>query len=441
MKTLKISIAHCYILIVCAQSVYSQLSQMKFEHINIDQGLSQASINYICQDNDGFMWFCTEDGLNKYDGYNLTIYKHDPLNPNSLSDNFIYSILQDRDGMMWIGTNGGGLNKYDPLNETFIHYKNDPTDITSLGSDFVLNGFEDKNGILWFATTNGLSRFDKITNRFFNYRHDSSDSSGINDNVIYNLFEDSQNRFWILTAAGLNQLDRKTNHFIHYPNSPEFTISIAEETSNRIWIGTAYDGLYEFDPITNSFKKNFKSNTTLEKGYIESIYIGFGGMWLGSKDGLDKFDLLQKQIVEHYENDPQNPTSLSNNRVCQIYEDRSGAFWIGTIGGGINKVKASKKNIQSYSISVGVWSICEDQSGMIWVGTNARGLYQIDLKKNTTRIFRQDPLQSFSLSSDIVKAIYEDKKGDLWIGTHGGVNRYHDGSFVRYVHDPKTRQV
>ena len=134
---------------------------IRFERISLEEGLSQNTVSWIFQDSMGFMWFCTQDGLNKYDGYNITVYRHDPDSPHSLSNNWVHVICEGRLGEIWIGTEGGGLNKFDPKTETFSHYKHDPQNPNSLSKDVVLCITEDRSGILWIGTEGGgLNKFD-----------------------------------------------------------------------------------------------------------------------------------------------------------------------------------------------------------------------------------------------------------------------------------------
>ena len=135
--------------------------QLWFEHLSLEDGLSQSHVFAILQDSRGFMWFGTENGLNRYDGYRFTVYLQDPEEPASLSENNIRCLFEDRSGRLWIGTVEGGLNRFDPLEEQFFHYRNDPKDVSSLSNNRVWSIGEDGNGILWIGTLGGgLDRFD-----------------------------------------------------------------------------------------------------------------------------------------------------------------------------------------------------------------------------------------------------------------------------------------
>src|SRR5438105_5016253 len=155
----------------------SQQQPVKFQHLKTDDGLSQSDVLCIFQDSHGFMWFGTEDGLNKYDGYNFTVYKNDPKKNNSLSNSYINDIVEDNDSNLWIATLDGGLNKYDRQKDEFIHFKHDPKDPNSISDNYISCLVKDSKGNIWIGTSNGVNVFDKKNNRFIKYIKDDKDSS------------------------------------------------------------------------------------------------------------------------------------------------------------------------------------------------------------------------------------------------------------------------
>src|SRR5438132_9335609 len=172
-----------YLLFLLVQLIslfaFSQKQQIKFQHLKTDDGLSQSNVLCIFQDSRGFMWFGTEDGLNKYDGYNFTVYKNDPKKNNSLSNNFINDIVEDNDSNLWIATLDGGLNKYNRRKDEFIHFKHDPKDPNSISDNYISCLLKDNEGNIWIGTSNGVNVFDKKNNRFIKYTKDDKDSSSI----------------------------------------------------------------------------------------------------------------------------------------------------------------------------------------------------------------------------------------------------------------------
>ena len=144
---------------------------LRFERFSLADGLSQNSVLSALQDSKGYLWFGTQDGLNRYDGYTFTIFKHDPDNADSLSNNGVISLLEDHEGMLWVGTWGGGLNRYDPTSGRFTRYQHDPKDEASLGADIVAALYEDSAGRLWVGTIGGgLDRLDRATGKFIHAR-------------------------------------------------------------------------------------------------------------------------------------------------------------------------------------------------------------------------------------------------------------------------------
>ena len=211
---------------------------IKFEKISTEQGLSNNSILCIIQDNRGFLWIGTSDGLNKFDGYSITNYYYNSDDPNSISGNTIQAILEDNSGILWIGTREG-LNKFDPKTEKFTVYKNDPQDPESISHNNVRSIFEDSSGTLWIATWGGgLNKLvqpapdssgsdnDGSPPKFIHYQHNPQDTESLSNNRIATIFKDSSGRLWIGTDDGLNKLIEGKDEgypptFIHYKNDPQ----------------------------------------------------------------------------------------------------------------------------------------------------------------------------------------------------------------------------
>jgi len=180
---------------------------LRFENISLEQGLSQSTVFSMLQDSQGFMWFGTEDGLNKYDGYTFTVYKHDPDNPNRLSNNSIQAMLEDSSGALWFGTSEGGLDRYDRKLNQFTHYRNDLEDPSSLSDNEITAIYQDQYGILWIGTSAGLYGFDQENERFIHYQHDPDDPNSLSYNAVAVIYEDQDGALWIGTDyGGLNRL-------------------------------------------------------------------------------------------------------------------------------------------------------------------------------------------------------------------------------------------
>ena len=442
-----------------------QETNVKFERFSLDQGLSQSAVLSILQDDQGFMWFGTQDGLNRFDGYEFVIYKHDPEKPDSLSNNFIQDILSDPAGGLWIGTNGGGLDRLEPGTGKFVHYQHDPADPHSLSSNVVLSLHQDRDGVLWIGTNGGgLDRFDAESGRFVHYQHDSQDPQSLSHNAVSWILQDQEGALWVGTiGGGLNRLDRETGRFVRYKNDPEdpgslgndSVQSIHEDKEGMLWIGTNGGGLDRFVPETGGFvhyRHDPNDPHSLSSDQVWSVFEDRAGeLWVGTfGSGLDRYDRETGRFV-HYQNDPGDPESLSNNQVWSIYEDRAGGLWFGTFGGGVNRFDRERYKFRlvqhdpqdPHSLSENmVWSIHEDREGTLWVGTNGGGLNR--LKRDTAPgagaehfiHYRNIPTDTHSLSNDIVWSLLEDREGVLWVGTHTGLDRLEGDQFLHYPAPP-----
>ncbi|MDM8559806.1 two-component regulator propeller domain-containing protein [Candidatus Parabeggiatoa sp. HSG14] len=439
---------------------YAQQQEIKFEHLSRKDGLSQSTVYAILQDNQGFMWFGTQDGLNKYDGYTFTHYRHDPQNPDSLGNSFIYTIYEDSKGDVWIGTDGGGLDKYDRQRDKFIHYRHDSQNPNSLSSDTVLSIYEDFKGILWISTYNGLNKFDRDQNKFVHYQNDPQNPESLSSDAVWRIYEDSTHTLWIgADSAGLNKFNREQNKFVRYQNDPknpdslsnDHVSAIYEDSAGKLWIGTSGGGLNQFNREQNTFVHYVydpQNPDSLSNDIIWSIFEdSIGNLWIGTDDGLNQFNREQNRFV-HYFYDPSNPNSLSNNYVMSIYEDRAGALWIGTDGGSLNKFDRLKDKFIHYSHDPQnpnslshntISSIYEDSTGVLWIGTLGGGLNQFDPSRKKVTHYFYDPKNPNSLSHDEVWSIYEDHNKTLWVGTYGGgLNKFdrQQNQFIHYRHNP-----
>jgi ligand-binding sensor domain-containing protein/signal transduction histidine kinase len=433
---------------------------LKFEHVSVEHGLTQSTVNCILQDSRGFMWFGTDDGLNRFDGYGFVVYRHDPQDPQSPSHNLITSLHQDPEGAIWIGTYGGGLDVFDPQTGIWRHYQHNPDDPQSLSDNKVRAIHQDRSGILWIATHGGgLNVFDPKTKTWRHYEPDPQDPFALHDWLIDSVYEDRQGRLWIgSNNAGLARFERSTERFIHYPHDPDdphslsaniLLAAILQEPAGALWIAT-FDGLNHFDPETGQalrYQHDPDDPRSLSHDVVNEIYQDRSStLWVGTANGLNRHDPATGTFVR-YQNDPGDPHSLSNNHIMCIYEDRMGALWIGTRGGGLNRVDPASARFQHYAPDPNnpnslndsnVEAILEDHTGVLWIGTS-KGLNRFDRLTGQWSHFRHDPADPDSLSNDIVGAILEDRSGTLWIGTgFGGLNRLDraSGRFVRHQPDP-----
>lgn len=379
------------------------------------------------------MWFGTEEGLHRYDGYTFIIYKYNSKDETTISDSVIYCIHEDKlePGILWIGTRNG-LNKFDTKTEIFTRYQHNPKNPNSLSYNEVRVIYEkDQTGILWIGTRNGgLNKFDKKTKIFTRYKNDKKNPKSLSNNDVMTINEDSEGVLWIGTdGGGLNQFNRKSEEFNRYANNNNsFTsnrvITIFKSRDDNMWVGTEKEGLYQFDRINRRLKHytHIKNNdNSLSHNCARAICEGQNGeLWIGTNGGgLNKLDIKTGKFT-NYRCDPSNPHSLSNNNIASIFKDRSGLLWIGNETGGINVYNPNIKAFSLYTKNFeeptnDVWAILEDSTGVLWIGTRGGSLKK--LARDAGKFILKEPFNKMELND--VRAIYEDGAGFLWFGTNG----------------------
>ncbi len=432
------------LLIILHYYVNSQNRQYKFEHLSIQHGLSYSVIYGIVQDSKGFMWFTSQDaGLNKFDGYKFTIYKHISSDTNSISINSINKIKIDKFGNLWIGTWGGGLDMFDPRLNTFTHYKKNPSNKNSLSNNKIQSLYvDDQTNTIWIGTTSGLNKFEPKLKKFTLYKHDSNNTNSLSGNRIWAIEKDKLNNLWIATNNGLNKfnLDSKTFTRYEYNRNNKRGIShsqvrsILSTKNGELWIGTAA-GISIYNEDTDDFDfilpypENDKNSQT---NNINTIYEDRSGtIWVGTQmGGLSKYDKINKTFYS-FVNEPNNPESISYNDVRAIYQDKSGLLWIATRGGGLNKLNLNPpkfnllKTINSSNSLSGnrIRAIAEDNDKTIWIGTDRNGLNKYDIKTKVFTHFKNNKNLN-SISSNRIRALFVDSTDNLLvIGTdNGGLN-------------------
>src|SRR5262245_49264333 len=238
-------------LLVAAPALAKGGSNIPFVRLSLEDGLSQARVGAIVQDGEGYIWLGTQEGLNRYDGYRFEVFLHDPARPGSLSNDSVQCLLVDRQRRLWVGTEGGGLNRFDAATRTFAVFSNDPNDPRSLGSNRVRVLFEDSRGRLWVGTDGGgLNRFDGTG--FERYRHDSADPKSLGGDRIRGIAEDRRGGLWVATdGGGLSRLLPERGELETYRHDPRDPGSLSDDrvrtvfvdSGDRVWVGTYDNGL------------------------------------------------------------------------------------------------------------------------------------------------------------------------------------------------------
>jgi ligand-binding sensor domain-containing protein/serine phosphatase RsbU (regulator of sigma subunit) len=421
-------------------------SRVTFSHLTIKDGLSQSSVTCILQDKSGFMWFGTQDGLNRYDGYKFKVFKNIPADSTSLTENFIFSIYEDNSGTLYFETLNGTLHKYDARLESFRVVDKKSIDLTGVKVNTVGAMLRESSGVIWtggLSSGTGLSWLDTKTGETKVFKHSPADPGSLSDDKVFSILRDKSGTLWVATINGLDKLDESKEKFIHYRYNPNDPNSLSdnsvwplfEDSNGYIWIGTRNGGLNRFDPKTNTFihyKNDTNDLTSLNDNFVFSIYEDRSGLiWVGTNVGGVNYFNPSTQVFEQYNNNPGNKNSLSDDVVFSMLADSKGNYWIGTKTGGLNKFEYSKNKFTNYlnnpsnpnSISNNsVQSLFEDRTGIIWIGSYSinGGLDAFDPNTGKFTHYTHDPSNPNSLTDNRIYSITEDNDGNIWIGTYGG---------------------
>ncbi len=466
---------------------------IRFTPLSTEKGLSESVVDHILQDDQGFIWFGTQDGLDRYDGYEFKIYKHEADN-SGLSGGTVTALFKDGSGVLWVGEDQF-LDRLDLVTQKITRYRSDPKNPNSLsGSVYAIT--QSSEGQLWLGTSNGLDKFDPATGNFTHYRHDPDDPRSLDRNGPMNdirfLGFDRHERLWVETSAGINSFDEKTGAAIRYPqlrNRDEYQLQrVYEDRSGTLWIHSREgSGIGTFDPKTGrfvryEFQTSDRGTPTAER--VTTVLEDRNGvLWFGTGgSGLMKWD-QRRGVVVRYRNNPADPESLSNNFVFSLCEDREGNIWVGTGGGGVNRFpetpsgfiayhkKAGDKNSldQNFVLSAfedshrELWigndgvlnrvdqetgqfrfyrpndatilSTVEDPAGMLWFATHRGGLNSFDRRTGRFKAYRHKPGNPNTPSSDVIMRLLLDPVGVLWLGTDHGVDRF-ELKTKRFSHYP-----
>ncbi len=443
-----------------ASTLSRQSHPMHFVQYDRDDGLSQSAVNRIVQDTSGFMWFATESGLNRFDGYDFTIYRRGRGKLDTMSNDFITDISVDETGDLWISTDGGGLVHHDDNPVDRDIYRNDPANPDSLIDDNLRRVLADPRGWIWVGTMrHGLSRLDPASGEIVVYRHDDSDAASLSDDRVYALWLDADGILWIGTGAGLDRLDPETGDIRRYQlgtSDNKFAggdriLAIRRDSRGALWIGSAQHGLARFneaDGKLDVYRHDEDDSRALASDRVEVIYEDSAErLWIGTNNGLNLMN-DERSSFTRYRNDPTDPTSLSDSYVISIFEDAGGVLWFGTKTGGINKWNSRswlfghvrpKSNSNEDNHTPKITSFTRDQQRQLWVGSFGSGILVLDPELEQKTQIRKRTDGQGGLSDDVVMTMLTDTDGHIWAGTmHGGLNRIDPttGEISVYRHDP-----
>ncbi len=427
-----------------------------FHHI--DAKLSQNTVTKIWQDQDGFMWFGTRHGLNKFDGRFFTQY-FAGRDSTTLSDSRINDATIDKNGNFWLATDRG-INFYNPKEGTFSRFLHDPDDPNSLGSNFAVSLFVDHEGVIWIGSEGqGLTRFQPESNTFFRFRYNQDDPNSISGNHINAMAEDDQGNLWIgIRGGGLNLYDRNSKRFISYQlhesqanNSPRSLYP----KNNGLWIGSNkglyslkyLEGRYTIEPVTVPAQPALSASLA-QATVLSLLEDDQGNLWIGTEnDGLYILDAQQTSLV-HYVHARQNENGISGNSIWSLFQDRSGVIWIGTYNNGLDKIDPLHTVIRQYrqnpmqQNTVGydlISSFVEEGEEGLWIGTDGGGLNYLDYQTGKMELFREGA-GSKDIAGDAVLSLLKDSDNNLWVASwEGGVSilRKDQQKFEKILFEPE----
>jgi len=415
----------------------------RFAHLSVQDGLSQSGVTCVFQDHQGFMWFGTQDGLNRFDGYNITVFKHVPEDTTSLIDNFVIMIGEDENDDLWINTLNAPeiFSVFDRRRESFKQHPRAAIDPTIIRRGATFSSYTDASGVRWSGSIGGgLIRTDPTTGKSVNYRNDSKNAKSLIDNKVYSVYGDRSGTIWVGTQGGLERYDATIDGFIHYRHDPRNSRSIShnwvwpilEDRNGTLWVGTFGGGLNRFDRTTgtfSAFRHDDSNPRSIADDRMYSLTQDASGMiWVGTADhGVDRFH-PERNFFSHVVRDPTNPSSLSSDNVTALHVQADGRVWVGTTNGlnlydprsGIIQTFRNQPGNEASVASNAIVTIMEDRQGFVWIGFVNSGLDRYDPRSGVFRHYRNDPNNPGSLSDNRVYALLEDRQARLWVGTYGG---------------------
>ncbi len=464
----------------------------QFKRLSIEEGLSQSSVNGIMQDSKGFLWFTTQEGLNKYDGYTFTIFKAESGDSSGgLPINWVLGICEDREGTLWVGTKGMGVCRFHPQTGKWTRISTKESGLAGLkgklSNDFVNVLLTDRNGLVWMGTDNGVTRYDPRTNSLHQFTHHPDNPHSLSGTFVYAIVEDAQGHIWIGTDYGLNRFipeiqGFETIYFDIDDTSVNNSINaIAPDAQGRLWLGT-FNGLGLYDPRTNTVRSFLASKTpnkrsphhdplynTLPSNNVFALLIDRDStLWIGTQEGLcllPHCNTVQRgsaaPMFEHCRYSPYSRISLSNNYVRSLYQDRTGVVWIGTFTGGVNSWSRYRFKFPLYTdnavvsgdsattIYRSVRAFYEERyeerattptirTGTpirLWIGGD-NGVLFIDYATGHKTVFPTNPsgakAEGVFVSKALVNAqiwtIHKDRHGLYWFGSNGGGMQRYDAA-------------
>jgi signal transduction histidine kinase/ligand-binding sensor domain-containing protein len=456
-----------------------QVTLPQSDFLSVEDGLSQSTVHAIVQDSEGYMWFGTEDGLNRYDGYHFTVIHSVPGDSTSLSDNYITALVIGRSGTFWVGTKKG-LNAWQRETESTYPFGRAAASLSVLDNAECTVVYEDGQEVVWVGTPHGLLRFVPRACKVLSFVHKAGDNRTLKDDCVRCICEDSSGVLWVGTETAIHSFDAATSSFVSFAlpgKLKPWTLCVKDRQT--LFVGTDAGTIFVFDKVRSTFgifpQKDVAwlrgaSIWAMTKDRIGNLWAGTGG------SGLLKYSSDGKKGTAYTAHD---------NYVLALYEDRSDIMWTGT-GKGIHRIVRNVERFKWFNrplsdsrLAGDIWSFCECKSGVVWVGTEQgiarydttdrvfactalrnstvyalledhagviwagtpEGLFGLDANGKVQLAITHDSTKQRSLSDNTVSSLCEDRDGELWIGlASGGLQRLNEArdSIVLFICDPRS---
>lgn len=432
--------------LACAVGQASTAKSLRFERLGVEQGLTQESVLAILQDRQGFLWFGSQAGLGRYDGYRVLTFRSEPDQAGSLADNFVTALHEDKSGRLWVGTRGGGVMRYDAASRTFLRFLppasaqrgSGELHVRAIVAEPASAGGRPER--LWIATAGGLQRLDTADDSFESWHHDPARADSLVDDDVLALVRDPQGRLWIGTGAGLDRLDPQSDRFEHFrvdsdaePDRRRNTVqALGVDSVGTLWVGSSR-GLesWGIEGATPQRQRLADDQGEIVDAVRAILLDRNGGVWIGTPSGLLRRDAGNGPLLR-YRHDARDPNSLADNDIDSLYQDRGGTLWVGTHTGGASRVDLNSGGFERIVGLVNdddardankVYAVSSDGGGNLWLGTLGGGLLRVERGSTEVTVYRHDPANPLSLPNDNVRAVHVDGQGTVWAGTDAGLAR------------------
>ncbi|HWS25149.1 MAG TPA: two-component regulator propeller domain-containing protein, partial [Xanthomonadales bacterium] len=427
--------------LLLADSAVATVDSVRFRNFGIASGLSQVTARAMLQDEQGFMWIGTQDGLNRFDGYNFRVYHRDRRSPSSLGDSHITALARGDSGSLWVGTMAGGLNRLDPASDSITTFRHQQDDPGSLAADGVVALLRRADGNLWVATSGGALQRVAPANGGF-----TSINPGVELGVVRSMAEAADGTLWLAGSGGLWRHHRAENSWVRsQPDDPALgdLQAVAIDADGSLWVATTRNGLIRLGNdgvVRGRYRRGAGGDGALPDDQVRSLLVTRAGqLWVGTMDGLAIYQPATDAFLT-WRHDAGDSGSPAANRIASLFEDRDGLIWIGTWTGGfsihnpatqvVRLIRKHGRDRTSLPASP-VRALWLDADGTLWMGVlEGGGLIHYDLKEGVVQRWVHDPANPASLGGNVVQSIARTPDGRLWVGTQGaGLSRMRaDGS-------------